>query len=100
MIIAEQYNEVREMKIILTRKNTRINAVGEFCPETKELTVSAGSIFFDEIHRTEKFRGAATIEKYRAEYVVDEKTVKDVHFRSASTATNFVTGSSPNGLIA
>ena len=88
------------MKVILKRRNSNINAVGEYNPETNELTVLSGSVVSETIRQTEKFRGAKSIFKSRANVVADGRTVVDVHFKSASTAANFVTGSSTNGLTA
>ncbi len=88
------------MKVYLERKRNNISAQGDFNPETKALTVLKGSQVSDTIAYTEKFRGAATIEKHRAGNIKDGKLIKDITFKSASTAANFVTGSSTNGLTA
>ncbi|WP_149793681.1 DUF4357 domain-containing protein [Faecalibacterium sp. Marseille-P9312] len=88
------------MKVFLERKRTNISAQGEFDPTTKTLTVFKGSTLSESIAYTEKFRGAATIEKHRAGIVENNVLLKDVVFKSASTAANFVTGSSTNGLTA
>lgn len=88
------------MKVYLVREKKNINATGEFDIETKELTVKKGSMVSEDIAHTEKFRGTRTIEKTRSETVENNVVVKDVHFKSASTAANYVTGSSTNGLIA
>ena len=87
------------MKVFLERKRTNISAQGEFDPITKTLTVFKGSTLSESIAYTEKFRGAATIEKHRAGIVENNVLLKDVVFKSASTAANFVTGST-NGLTA
>jgi hypothetical protein len=50
------------------------------------------------VHHSEKFRGSNTIEAFREKYVVNGVVKEDVVFKSASTAANFVTGSSTNGL--
>jgi hypothetical protein len=88
------------MKVYLERKRNNIAAQGVFNPETKALTVLKGSQVSDTIAYTEKFRGAATIEKHREGNIKDGKLIKDITFKSASTAANFVTGSSTNGLTA
>lgn len=87
------------MKVYLNRKNG-IAAVGEFNKSDKSLVVKKGSTISTSISTSEKFRGTATIEKYRKEYVDGNTVKKDVPFKSASTAANFVTGISANGLIA
>ena len=88
------------MKVYLVRERKRINAVGEYDMETKALTVKKGSRVSEGIAYTEKFRGAKTIEKDRAGTVKDHIVTKDISFKSASTAANFVTGTSTNGKIA
>lgn len=88
------------MKVYLVRKKNGINAIGEFNPKTKAVSVLKGSTLSSSIAHTEKFRGAKSIEKSR-EGVMDGNILqRDVHFKSASTAANFVTGSSTNGLVA
>lgn len=85
------------MKVFL-RTKSGANAVGEFDLQTKALVVKKGSIVSQDVHSSEKFRGTRTIEKYRAQYCDGFVTNEDVAFKSASTAANFVTGRSTNGL--
>lgn len=88
------------MKVFLVRSKGGISAVGDYNTETKELVVFKGSIVSETISYTNRFRGATSINKRREVYVRDRMVIKDVSFRSASTAANFVTGSSTNGLTA
>ncbi|RFZ79817.1 DUF4357 domain-containing protein [Lacrimispora amygdalina] len=88
------------MRVYLKREKSGVNATGEYNAETKELTVLKGSTVCDRIAYSDKFRGANTVEKYRNETVNDGVVKKDITFKSASTAANFVTGSSTNGLVA
>jgi len=88
------------MILYLIRKKNNVSATGEYDPASKRLTVFKGSRVSDSISYTEKFRGAGTIEKNRTKTVKDSVVVEDISFKSASTAANFVTGSSTNGLIA
>ena len=88
------------MKIFMNRTRSGVEASGEYDPATKECIVKKGSKVSGTVVHSEKFRGANTIEKYRAEYVKDGVVSKDVHFTSASTAANFVTGASTNGMTA
>lgn len=88
------------MIVYLIRKKNNVSATGKYDPDTKQLTVLKGSRVSDSIAYTEKFRGAVTIEKNRADTVKDSLVVEDITFKSASTAANFVTGSSTNGLTA
>ena len=89
-----------KMKVSIVRAKSGINAVGEYNENTKELTVKKGSIVSSKIAYSEKFKGAATIEKHRTGVVENRVVQKDVTFKSASTAANFVTGASTNGLVA
>ena len=86
------------MKVYLRRRNGGVAATGIFDELTRSLTVLKGSRVSDQVHHTEKFRGAKTIDVLREKYVVNGVVKEDVIFKSASTAANFVTGSSTNGL--
>ena len=74
------------------------NAVGEYDPEKKTMVVRKGSIVAPDVHTDGRFRSANAIIKYREQYCDSLKTKQDVMFKSASTAANFVTGQSTNGL--
>lgn len=86
------------MKVFLIKPKSGVNASGEYNPDTKELIVCAGSIVSESINYSEKFKGANSIAKYRDQYVVNRVVKENVVFNSASTAANFITGSSSNGL--
>lgn len=88
------------MKVYLKRQKNNVDAIAEFDLITKGMTVLKGSKLSATIAHTEKFRGAKSIEKSRTGIVKDNTLLKDISFKSASTAANFVTGSSTNGLIA
>ena len=88
------------MKVYLMRERSGIKATGEFDPNTKAVKVLKGSVLSSSVAHTEKFRGAKSIEKSREGVLTDNVLQKDVSFKSASTAANFVTGSSTNGLTA
>lgn len=64
------------------------------------MVVLKGSRISCTITHSEKFRGAKTIERFRAEYTENGVVVHDAEFKSSSTAANFVTGTSANGLKA
>ena len=88
------------MKVFLVRERSGINAKGEFNTSTKAVTVLKGSVLSSSVAHTAKFRGTKSIEKSREGVLKDNVLQKDVAFKSASTAANFVTGSSTNGLTA
>lgn len=88
------------MKVYIIRERSGIKAKGEYDPATRSLTVLRGSVLSATITYTEKFRGAKSIEKSRAGVLKENVLQKDVAFKSASTAANFVTGTSTNGLTA
>lgn len=89
------------MQLYIKRKNGVINATLEYDQINNTFTVLKGSIVSPNITMDKKFRSAASIEKARANgVVVDGILTKDVQFKSASTAANFVTGTSTNGKIA
>lgn len=86
--------------MLLFIKTKTAVATGEYQPDEKIFTVKKGSKVSEEISYSATFRGATTVEKYRAQYVRDGKVVSDAVFKSPSTAANFVTGRSTNGLAA
>ena len=63
------------------------------------MVVLKGSVVAPDVHTDGKFRSANSVIKYREQYCDGLKTRQDVVFKSASTAANFVTGRSTNGLI-
>lgn len=86
------------MKLYLTRPRSNVKAVAEYDIANNSFIVLKGSIVSETIAYSEKFRGAKSIEKARVGVLDGAMVIKDVHFKSASTAANFVTGSSTNGL--
>lgn len=88
-----------ELKLFLSREKSGIKAEAKFNVEKKEFVVLKGSMVSTKITHSEKFRGAKSIEAAREGVVKDGKVMKDIAFKSASTAANFVTGASTNGLI-
>jgi len=89
------------MKLYLVRPKTGVDATVEYDSQSKTFTVLKGSKVSSEIKHSEKFRGAKSIEKARGDgVVVDCIVTKNVVFKSSSTAANFVTGASTNGLEA
>ena len=88
------------MKLFLKSSRSGVNAVGEYDKSQKKFIVKKGSVVSSQIGYSEKFRGAASIAETREKYVVDGVVKSDVEFKSPSTAANFVTGNSTNGLVA
>jgi len=88
------------MKLFLKRPRAGIDATAEYNVETGTFTVLKGSKVSTSIAHTEKFRGAKSIEKSRESTVKNYSVINDVVFKSSSTAANYVTGSSTNGMTA
>ena len=86
------------MKVFLKNRNSGADAQGEFNEKTQELIVLKGSKVSKDISASPTFRGASRIKKEREEHVQNGIVVEDVRFKSSSTAANFVTGNSTNGL--
>ena len=86
------------MEVYLTRKDGT-KATGEYDINNNALTVYKGSHVSPQVSHSEKFRGAVTIERLRAEHVKNGEVINNVSFKSPSTAANFVTGSSSNGWV-
>lgn len=89
------------MQLFIKRKNGTIDATLEFDEINNIFTVLKGSVVSKSVTMDKKFRSASSIEKARGNgVVVDGILTKDVQFKSASMAANFVTGTSTNGKIA
>ena len=85
------------MKFYLKNRNGRFDAVGEYDEVDKSFVVLKGSLVSDDISSAPTFKGANAVIERRAEFVVNCRVVKDVAFKSPSTAANFVTGRSSDG---
>ena len=68
--------------------------------DTKECVVKKGSIVTEGISSAPTFKSTKSIKKQRDEYVKENVVIQDVHFKSSSTAGNFVTGRSTDGMHA
>lgn len=88
------------MRIFLKRNKSGIDAVAEYDVDTQTVTVLSGSKVSSKIAYSATFRGAKSIEKQRENTVRDNIVMQDVQFKSLSTAANYVTGASTNGLVA
>lgn len=88
------------MKVYIKNEKRKVDAVGEFNEMTRELVVLKGTTVSKEIAYSEKFRGSKSIEKHREGKIKNSVLIEDVRFKSPSTAGNFVTGKSTNGLTA
>lgn len=88
------------MEVFIIREKKNINAKAEYDPETGMITVLKGSVLSEDIAHSKSFRGARSIERSREGVMKNNILQKDVVFKSTSTAANFVTGSSTNGLTA
>ena len=88
------------MKLFLIKKRSNVNATADYNEKNNTFTVLKGSIVSEGIAHSEKFRGAKSIEKSRDNRIENSVLMENVTFKSASTAANFVTGSSTNGLVA
>ena len=87
------------IELFLTRKKSGVDAKALYDVDAKSFVVLKGSKVSENIAHSEKFRGANSIEEARKGIIKDGKLTEDVTFKSASTAANFVTGASTNGLV-
>ncbi len=87
------------MKVYLTNRSKNLSATAIYDIENKRFIVLKGSAVSESIAGG-SFRSAKSIAKMREGTVENNKLIKDVEFKSASTAANFVTGRSTNGLLA
>lgn len=88
------------MKIYLENKSGSYKAEGIYNQKTRETVICKGSKISNTLSHG-KFRSAKAIDNLRNSGCVKNGIlVEDLHFKSASMAANFVTGTSTNGLIA
>lgn len=85
--------------IVMKKDKIKVDARATYNTETKETVVLKGSLISNTISQAKTFRGAKSIMKAR-DGVVDSDFVltENVVFKSSSTAGNFVTGRSTDGL--
>ena len=83
------------MKVFLKNSKKKYDDVGDYNEKTNELLVKKDSIVSKDIR---EFKGTNSIIKRRTLYVKDDIVLEDVGFKSPSTAANFITGRSSNGM--
>ena len=88
------------MKLYMKNRNNRYDAAAEYDVTEKRFVVLKGSRVSDTISASPTFRGKKNIEKLRDDNVKNCIVQNDIEFRSSSTAANFITGGSNNGLRA
>ena len=88
------------MKLYLKKISKNILVEGEYDPIKKIFIIFKGAKVSEEVSTAPHFRGAKKILFYRKKYTRNGIVTSDVTFRSPSTAANFITGTSTNGLIA
>lgn len=86
------------MKEFMKSNRKNYDAKGEYDPATRSLTVFKGSRVANSFAESKTFKGNVRIGKLWDEAVEDGIVTKDMKFTSASTAANFVTGQSSNGM--
>jgi hypothetical protein len=89
------------MEVFLSNRKGTVNARGIYNEKDGSLTVCKGSIISTDI-AAGTFRSAETVRRLRnnVSIVKGNKVVNDTEFKSPSSAANFVTGTSTNGLQA
>lgn len=88
------------MKLYYKKKDLSVNAIIEWDEKSNTFTVLKGSIVSANIAPITSFRSANAVTKARSNgTVIDQKLMADITFKSASTAANFINGSSTNGLM-
>ena len=85
------------IKIYLKGRNDSYSASGLYNEKDNTVTVLKGSKINEKI---DPFNGATAIENHRKGKIKNCTVIEDVCFKSPSTAANFITGRSTNGLIA
>ncbi len=86
------------MKILLQGRNNNYCAIGDYELTDGSVIVFKNSIVSKKISVSKTFRGVDSVKRLRNLYVKSNKTTQDIRFKSSSTAANFITGNSTNGL--
>lgn len=88
------------MRLYLSPKSKAYDAVAEYDVINKRFIVLKGSRVSKNVSKSKSFKGCnIVIMKRREKYTRDNIVIQDVEFTSPSTAANFITGQSTNGLI-
>jgi hypothetical protein len=87
------------MELFIIRNRSGVNALCTYDENEKTFTVKAGSIVSNDISNSRSFNSTESIKKQRKVSVKGRQVISDVVFTSSSTAANFVTGTSTNGLV-
>ncbi len=87
-------------KLVLKGRKGQFDAKGTYDEDKQEFIVKKGSRVSQIVSSYEKFKGAVSVNKMRETNTKDYIVTKDTKFKSPSTAANFVTGSSTNGMVA
>ena len=88
------------MLVYLKNKKADVAAVAEYNLKTNQTVVLKGSIVSADISQAPTFKGKRAIKKAREGTVKENILLTDIVFKSPSTAGNFVTGRSTDGLSA
>ena len=89
------------LEIYMKKERIGVNAIATYNTETKETVVKKGTIVSPDISTAKTFKSTKSIIKSREGTVDKNNTViKDVSFKSSSTAGNYVTGRSTDGMTA
>ena len=88
------------IKIYIRKEKIGVDAFGVYNPETKECIVKKGSKVSETLSKAPTFKGINTVVSRRRETVKNNIVIKDVAFKSSSTAGNYVTGRSTDGFKA
>ena len=88
-----------KIEVFIKKDRIQVDAKAIYDSETKETIVKKGSRVSKSISQAKTFKGVKAILKAREGIIDDEgKVLNDVAFKSSSTAGNFVTGRSTDGL--
>ena len=85
------------MKVFINNQKAGVKAVAEYSIDTRETVVLKGSVISENISDAPTFKSKKSIKKAR-EGVVGNVLRENISFKSPSTAGNFVTGRSTDGL--
>ena len=88
-----------EITVFLKTKDGA-DAKAVYNTETKECIVKKNSVVSSSISNAPTFKSVKSIKKQRDEFVKNNVVIQDAHFKSSSSAGNFVTGRITDGMHA
>lgn len=87
------------MNLFLKGRTLKYEAIADYNLSTRKVIVKKGSIVAEKVAHSDTYNRNQKVSNLRKQVTKNNKTIKDIEFKSLSAAAGFVTGHSTNGLI-